>query len=105
MAKFSRDKGVRGERLIARKLHGKRIGVAFASTPVDVVTDFADYQVKNYPLSSGAILDALKAMARQPGSDGRSRFVVWKPRRGTWLIVETMEQHIDHHVGGVSDAD
>lgn len=66
MGKQSRDKGRRGEQEIARKLHGKRVGVAFAGTPVDVKTAFADYQVKNRPVGSGAILVALEAMGVPP---------------------------------------
>ena len=103
MAKYSREKGRRGEMDIARKLGGKRIGVAFASTPVDVTTAFADYQVKNKAAGSGAILEALEAMNRQTESPGRNRYVVFKPRRGVWLIAETLEQHIADH-GGKSDA-
>lgn len=100
MGKYSRNKGVAGERNIAHRLGGKRVGVAFASTPVDVKTAFADYQVKNKAVGSGAILAALEAMERQSGDAGRNRYVVFKPRRGVWLIAETLEQHIDDHGDG-----
>lgn len=97
MGKYSREKGRRGEQDIARKLHGKRVGVAFAGTPVDIETDFADYQVKNKAVGSGAILAALEAMDRQPAVASRNRYVVFKPRRGVWLIAETLEQHMADH--------
>ena len=102
MGKFSREKGRRGELNIAHKLGGKRVGVAFASTPVDVVTDFADYQVKAYAVGSGTILECLEAMSRQPDAV-KPRFVVFKPKRGQWLVACTLEQHIELHGDGKRD--
>lgn len=98
MSKYSRDKGVSGERDIARKVKGKRVGVAFKHTAIDVSNGWSDIQVKNKPLSSGAILEALRQLEAESPPE-KAHYVVFKARRGTWLVVERLEQHISHHVG------
>lgn len=88
----SRRKGLRGEQDITRRLGGRRVGVAYLNNPVDVETDFAVYQVRNRSLGGSAIWDALNAMVSK-----KNRYVVFKPKRGIWLVVETLEQHqLDH---------
>ncbi len=95
MGKASRTKGVTGERDIMHRLGGKRVGVAWAKNPVDVETDFSLVQVKNCPKGSAAILACLDAMPDGP----KARYVAVKAARGRWIICETIEQHIAHHVG------
>jgi hypothetical protein len=95
MGKYSRDKGKRGELDMAHKLGGKRVGVAYLKNPIDVQTQFACYQVKNKAVGSGAILEALDRLRRfAPESN---LYVLFKPRRGEWLVAETLEQHQLHH--------
>jgi hypothetical protein len=97
--KRSRDRGVRGERDLCKRLGAKRVGVAYIENPVDVETDFANYQVKNYqtPPSINKIYKALKLIP-----EGKNRYVVVKVDR-TWLVVESLEQHQGDH-GEVKEA-
>ncbi len=98
MAKFSRDKGRRGEQQIARLLHGVRKGIAGVVTQIDVATKFADYQVKNCNLNGTAILEALEALTGESGSK-KAQYVIFKPARGKWLCVSTLNQHRELHYG------
>ncbi len=98
MAKFSRDKGRRGEQEIASLLHGKRTGIAGVVTQIDVATKFADYQVKNCNLNGTQILEALEALIKESDSK-KAQYVIFKPARGKWLVVETLTQHMEHHNG------
>jgi len=92
---FSRAKGKRGELDIAHKLGGKRVGVAYLRSPVDVQTDFAVYQVRNRPMGATAIYDALKAMENV--APEKAKYVVIKPVRGVWICCEFLTQHQEHH--------
>ncbi len=98
MAKFSRDKGRRGEQEIARLLHGKRTGIAGVVTEIDVATKFADYQIKNCNLNGTQILEALEALIRESKNDV-AKYVIFKPARGKWLCVSTLSQHKEQHYG------
>ena len=96
MGKFSRDKGKRGELSIMHKLGGsaKRTGHSFEAAP-DVTTNFAAYSIKNKTIGGGTILSELrKLQALQPK---RNHYVVFKPARGTWVVAETLEQHVGDH--------
>jgi hypothetical protein len=97
---YSRAKGVRGERDIKRRLGGKRVGVAYLSNPVDVDLGWAVAQVKNRSLGGTAIYDALQAMDAVTDK-GINKYVIFKPKRGNWLVVETLEQFQGDHGGKI----
>ncbi len=96
MGKYSRDKGVRGEKDVKKRLGGsaKRTGHALQAAP-DVTTDFAAYSIKNKTIGGGAILTELrKLQALEPG---RHHYVVFKPKWGVWVVAELVEQHVGDH--------
>jgi hypothetical protein len=96
MGKFSRDKGKRGELDVVHKLGGsaKRTGHSFQPA-TDVKTEFAAYSVKNRAVSGGTILNELRRLrALEPG---RNHYVVFKPKRGVWLVAELLPQHVGDH--------
>jgi hypothetical protein len=64
-------------------------------TPVDVETKFAFYQIKNRNMGGTAIYDALKYLENATGD--KARYVIFKPKRGEWLVVESLSQHQQHH--------
>jgi len=92
----SRAKGKRGELDIMHKLGGsaKRTGYAFLPAP-DVVTKFAAYSVKNKTIGGATILAELQKLEQQ--APDRNHYVVFKPKRGVWLVAETLEQHKGDH--------
>ena len=92
----SRAKGKRGELDIVHKLGGsaKRTGHSFQPAP-DVVTKFAAYSVKNRAVSGGTVLSELRRL--QALEPGRNHYVVFKPKRGVWLVAELLTQHVDDH--------
>lgn len=96
MGKYSRDKGLRGERDLTHRLGGsaKRTGYAFMSAP-DVTTDFAVYSVKNKTIGGSTILDELLKLQRL--APQKHHYVAFKPKHGTWVIAELLEQHIGDH--------
>jgi len=96
VGKYSRDKGVRGERNIVHKLGGsaKRTGYSFQPAP-DVTTDFAVYSVKNKTIGGSAILSELKKL--QVLDSHRNHYVVFKPTRGVWVVAEFLTQHVADH--------
>lgn len=94
--KYSRDKGVRGERTIAKRLGGKRVGIAFLTNPVDVDLGWAVAQIKNRSLGGSAILAALNKMEAVT-KKGKNRYVIFKPSHGKWLVAETLEQFEGDH--------
>jgi len=96
MGKYSRDKGKRGELDVMHKLGGsaKRTGYAFLPAP-DVCTKFGAYSIKNKTLGGGAILDELLKLQNQ--ASHLHHFVVFKPKRGIWVIAELLTQHVDDH--------
>lgn len=94
----SRRKGVRGERDITKRLGGKRVGVAYLQTPVDVDLGWAVVQVKNRSLGGTAIYDALKAM-EVVTDENINKYVVFKARRGHWVACETLSQFEGDHGG------
>lgn len=98
MGKFSRRKGVTGELSVAHLVGGKRTGYAGTNNP-DITTVFAVYSVKNHaaPISLKKVLSELKLLQQQDNQ--RHHFVAIKVEH-KWLVVETMEQHQDDHVGG-----
>jgi len=90
----SHQKGKRGELDVAHRLGAKRTGHAFVKAP-DCMTQFGAYSVKNCSIGGATIADELaklKALAPE-----HHHFVVFKPRRGQWLIAETLEQHAGDH--------
>ena len=93
---FSRAKGRRGELDVVHKLGGsaRRTGHAFLPTP-DITTDFAVYSVKNRTIGGATILDELKKLEAQAPS--HHHYVVFKPRRGVWVVAELLTQHIGDH--------
>ncbi len=92
----SRAKGKRGELDVMHKLGGsaKRTGHAFSLAP-DVCTKFGAYSIKNKTLGGGAILDELIKLQTQ--APQLHHFVVFKPKRGIWVIAELLTQHVDDH--------
>lgn len=92
----SRAKGLRGERDIKKRLGGQRVGVSYLQTPVDVDLGWAVVQVKNSSLGGTAIYDALKAM--EAVTDEKiNKYVIFKPRRGNWIVAETLDQFRGDH--------
>lgn len=90
----SRRKGKVGELDIAHKLGGKRVGIAYLKTPVDVKTDFACYQVRNKTIGGSEIaceLGRLKAVA-----PNHNAYVTFKVK-GKWYVAEALSQHTDDH--------
>lgn len=89
----SRAKGTRGELDIAHRIPGaKRTGWAFMNEP-DVVTDTAVYEVKNKAVSGGIILREIERLEKL--APEKKHYVVFKPKRGEWLICERLKQHIN----------
>ena len=97
MGKYSRDKGVRGERDIMHKLgsSAKRVGHSYIATPVDVKTDFAVYQIRNCNQSGNKIVGEIERL--KAAAPNHNHYVVFKPTRGKWLCVELLEQHTADH--------
>lgn len=97
MGKYSRDKGLRGERNIVHKLgpSAKRVGHSYIATPVDVQTKFAVYQVRNKTQSGNKIVEELQRLERV--APEFHHYVVFKPKRGVWLCAELLEQHVGDH--------
>ena len=101
---YSRRKGKAGELDIVHKLGGKRVGVAYLKTPVDIDLGWAVVQVKNKSLGGSAINDCITAMEKV--TEGKiNKYVIFKPHRGRWLVVETLEQFKGDHgeVKGVGE--
>ena len=96
MAKYSRDKGVRGELDVKNKLGGsaRRTGHAFQTAP-DVVTGFAAYSVKNKTIGGATILSELRKL--QGLEPRRNHYVVFKPAPGAWVVAELITQHVGDH--------
>jgi len=96
VGKYSRDKGVRGERDIKNQLGGsaQRTGHSFLAAP-DVLTDFAAYSVKNKTVGGATILSELRKL--QGLAPGRNHYVVLKPERGVWIVAELLIQHVGDH--------
>ena len=96
VGKYSRDKGKRGELDLKKKLGGsaKRVGISYLATPVDVESDFAVYQVKNYTVGGSLIADYLARLAALAPT--KNHYVSFKVK-GKWYIAETLEQHTGDH--------
>lgn len=101
VGKFSRDKGVRAERSIARLLGGKRTGYAGTDNP-DVTTPFALISVKDEktPISLNECLTELCKLESQDKT--RHHYVAVKVNHQV-LIIERIEQHVLDHVGDMPD--
>ena len=88
----SRDKGARGEREITKLLPGfKRTGYAGVSNP-DLTSDWAVFSVKNaaVPISlKKALQEIIVLEAQKPKLN---HYVAVKVARGTYLIIERIEQ-------------
>lgn len=88
----SRRKGARGELAITHLIPGARhTGLAYMNKP-DVVTDSAVYEVKNKAVSGGVILREIERLEKM--APEMKHYVVFKPKRGEWLICERLKQHI-----------
>ena len=98
MGKYSREKGKRGELDIVHRLGGKRVGVAYLKNPVDVDLGWAVLQVKNKTMGGSAMLTAIEEMVRVTEASV-DKYVMFKAKRGQWLVVETIEQFMENHVG------
>lgn len=98
MGKYGRAKGVRGERELTRRLCGKRVGVAYLKNPVDleIWNGKGVVQVKNCSLGGTAICDAIELMERTV-DENLCKFVIFKPRRGKWLVCQTLDQWEELH--------
>ena len=94
MGKFSREKGVRGERDVARRIPGaKREGVSFKQTIVDVSwngrKDVA--QVKNKTIGGATITDNLEKLEK---AEPKARHYVIFKCKGRWLVCQDLEQFL-----------
>ncbi len=91
----SRNKGRRGEQDLVHKLGGsaQRKGYSYVKTPVDVETDFAQYQVRNKTIGGSEI-------ARELGilnvATSKNTYVAFKVK-GKWFIAESLKQHLEDH--------
>ena len=101
----SRAKGKRGELDVVNKLGGsaRRVGHSFVSSPTDVESDLAFYQVKNRTIGGTQIaflLGRLEAVtveqAITSGLIKKNSYVVFKVK-GKWYVAESMGQHVDDH--------
>ena len=101
----SRAKGKRGELDVVKKLGGsaRRVGHSFVSSPTDVESDLAFYQVKNRTIGGTQIaflLGRLEAVtveqAITSGLIKKNSYVVFKVK-GKWYVAETLGQHVDDH--------
>ena len=91
----SRNKGKRGELDVVHKLGGsaERVGHSFVSSPVDVESDFAVYQVRNKTIGGSAIaflVKNLEAITR------KHAYAVFKVK-GKWYVAESLGQHVNDH--------
>ena len=95
MGKYSRDKGKRGELDVVRRLGGsaRRVGYSFVSSPADVITDFAVYQVRNRTIGGSEIARELQKL---DGGTAKNAYVVFKVK-GRWYMAESLSQHVDDH--------
>ena len=91
----SRAKGTRGELDAMHKLGGsaKRVGHSFVSSPGDVETDLAIYQVKNKTVGGSEIANVLQWLE---AITKKNAYMVFKVK-GKWYVVETLGQHVDDH--------
>lgn len=94
--KYSRDKGVRGEQDMVKRLGGsaKRVGVSYKTSAADVETDFAVYQVRNKTIGGSEIASELIRLAVE--SPQKHHYVTFKVK-GKWYIAETEKQHVGDH--------
>jgi len=92
---FSRQKGARGERDLVNKIGGsaQRRGYAGVKTPVDIETDFAQYQVRNKTIGGSEIARELGILS---AVTSKNTYVAFKVK-GKWFIAESLKQHIDDH--------
>ena len=91
----SRRKGLRGEQDVAHRIPGaKRTGHSYFKAP-DLITKHASYEVKNKTAGGATILKELERMEKLVPS--MHHYVVFKPKKGIWLIAERLEQHVGDH--------
>lgn len=92
----SRAKGKRGELDVVHKLGGsaRRVGHSFITSPADVETDFAVYQVRNKTIGGSEI--ALELGRLEEMTDLKNAYVVFKVK-GQWIVAEFLGQHVDDH--------
>jgi len=91
----SRSKGKRGELDVAHRIPGaKRTGHSYFSAP-DLITKFAAYEVKNRTVGGATILEELERIEKLVPNI--NHYVVFKAKRGAWLIAERLEQHVGDH--------
>jgi len=95
MGKYSRDKGKRGELDIVHRIGGsaRRVGHSYVSSPVDVESDFAVYQVRNRAIGGSEIALELRKLEALTEKNAYVAFKV----KGKWYIAESLGQHIDDH--------
>lgn len=91
IGKFSRDKGRRGELDLVHRIPGaKRVGWCGVKTMVDVSWPGGVAQVKNCNVGGSAIDNNLQLLAEEV--EGQQHYVIFKPKRGTWIIAQALEQ-------------
>jgi hypothetical protein len=91
--RFSREKGKRGEREIAHLIPGaKRTWQTVGSSKgiVDDAWPGAVCQTKNCDIGGTAIADNLGLL--QEAAPEAKHYVIYKPRRGTWIVCMTLDQ-------------
>ncbi len=96
MGKFSRDKGARAEREIARLVAGRRTGYAGTDNP-DVTTKFALYSVKDTRIPISLAVTLVELIKLQLQDSERHHFVAVKVDH-QWLTIETLQQHVGDHI-------
>ena len=92
----SRDKGKRGELDVVHKLGGsaRRVGHSFVSSPADVESDFAWYQVRNKTIGGSEIAREMQRLEALAGE--KNAYVAFKVK-GKWYVAESLGQHVDDH--------
>ena len=91
----SRNKGRRGEQDLVHKLGGsaQRKGYSYVKTPVDVETDFAQYQVRNKTIGGSEIAKEIGILS---AATSKNQYVAFKVK-GKWFIAESLKQHLEDH--------
>lgn len=95
--KKARDKGRRGEQDVVNILRRKypdvkRVGYSFIKSLIDVQWEDNVAQVKNRNISGNMIATILDELKKT--TEGKKCWVIFKPRRGQWLICQSLNQYV-----------
>lgn len=88
----SRRKGRDGELEVVHLIPGaKRVGYSFIKTIIDIDWPDGVAQVKNLSIGGTAMADILADIAKSSPKKG---YVIFKAKRGTWLICQSLKQFL-----------